>query len=221
MGTSQIQIVNGGTVTIEAGSVVFVDNPAQTLATLMAGAPLDSAITWPGGKRGQLRLTCAAGTVAHMLTLYAQRQGNLLAHKHAIAIAAGASVTAWPARLDCLDRLNRVTTAINPGGTLTVELLAWLAKLAGDRAAKCIGIYPADRPRDVAPGALMLLVSRGSALCYASGAVALNDELVAAPNGDVRKRAMGDVACDSIGKALGAAAAGELVNVDVNLVAIP
>lgn len=186
---SQIFLKNGDTVNIGGSQVVVHSVTNVPIRTFTAGAPIASAISYPvGGLTGRIKIVAGAGTVAHTLTasIVVDPLFPVFVNR-SISITGPGNYYIPTVRNELCRNLKRITTNVDPGGTLTVSLDSWKATLAGDSATPgtVAGVvYNTTAP--TGPGANLLVIQSGPGVAIASGAISLGDTLITAADGKVK-----------------------------------
>jgi len=225
--THETSVVNLESTAIPPGTPIDPAVAHQAVcADLAAGAPrtvLQPAINNTLGS-GRLRVTTRTGGVAFTLKITGASEGIPTTIRW--ALAAGAAVVVGPydsgGRAITLSKILKIETVtsggapVDPGAAVTIEWERRGGRIAAEKSATAIGVYPGDAADAAPPGKLMRVQDGGRGQAKCIGGWAALDDLVVGAGGGLRKRAaMGDEAAVSLGSAAEVCANGAIGQVDL------
>lgn len=216
---SYVLLKNADTVNIDKNQVVTHTVANLPLRTILPGAPINTAIVFPsGGVIGQLKIVAGAGTVAHNLTVSVVVDPLFPVFVNRTIPISGPGTYYLPSgRNELIRNIKRITTNLDPKGTLTLSIDDWKALVAGDAetTGKVAGVVHSSVSME-GPGQNILIVQSGPAQSIAHGSITKGDTLITFTNGRT-KTLTTETGVDIVGTASEDATDGMVFNINVAL----
>lgn len=210
-------VKNSSGATIQPETVIKAAKITSVLGSWSGAMAINANTAIPSGSAGKLRIVVGPGAGSCVVTLKASVIAIGFVQTVQIPIT-GPGVYEWPPGQSRVAALCKsLATDVAPGGAMTLEFDAYTGVVGTDAAALVLGIAS----RTCAAGLPLNIISGGATTARCVGGWTRGDELVAAADGALRKRAMGETGLDRVAWAEASAIDGDSgCSVTVDLAAV-